>query len=167
MDPYIDSGESIPTSILEKTQVTPTELNIFESNMEDCVTSNITKNISNTNSKVNMGEGILTSAVNTSVVTPPLPPPPPTFMIIPTSVHVVSPTFQEVMKEPIDALFSSQSTEPKSTINEEEEDDDMMVEFSNLEFDLEEDNAPDNAIMYGKKFKFLNSKLNSIPQFFK
>ena len=74
MDPYIDSGESIPTSILEKTQVTPTELNMFESNMEDCVTSNITKNISNTNSKVNMGEGILTSAVNTSVVTPPLPP---------------------------------------------------------------------------------------------
>lgn len=34
--------------------------------------------------------------------------------------------------------------------------DDVMVGFAKLEFNLEEDNVPDNAIMSGKELKILN-----------
>lgn len=62
-----------------------------------------------------MGEGISTSILSNSNVTPPPSPPPPTSTIIPTFVPMVSPTFQKVMQEPITNFFSSQSTEPKVT----------------------------------------------------
>lgn len=40
-----------------------------------------------------------------------------------------------------------------------------MVGFTELEFNLEEENLDDNAIISGKQHKILNSKLNSILQF--
>lgn len=40
-----------------------------------------------------------------------------------------------------------------------------MVGFAELEFDHEEDNVYNNAIMLDKQYKILNSKLNTIIQF--
>ncbi|CAH1421533.1 unnamed protein product [Lactuca virosa] len=74
--------------------------------MEEGITSNIIQNVSNTDSNVNIHEGISTSALDTSAI--PLPPPSspqPTSMILYTLVPVVSPTFQAVMNEPIGTFF--------------------------------------------------------------
>lgn len=102
---------------------------------------------------------IETSTIETSTtLTPPSSP-------ITTSVPVsnISPTFFGIMQEPITTLFSSQSTEksqpqPKA----DDDDDDVMVYFTELQFDREEDNIPDEMIMLGRQFKILNSKINSI-----
>lgn len=107
-DTNIDYGEPIITSILEKSIITPPGVHIFESSMEEGITSNIIKNVSNTDSNVNMGEGISTSTLGTSDVTPPLLPPSlplPTYTIILTYVPVVSLSFQVVMQEPITTFF--------------------------------------------------------------
>ncbi|CAH1425495.1 unnamed protein product [Lactuca virosa] len=108
-----------------------------------------------------------TTAIDTSTV--PLPPPtspPQPSTILPTSTSTVSPTFEKVMQEPITILFSSQSTDAEKTIHEEEiNDDDVMVSFVDLEFNPNEDDVPDEAIMSGKQFKIFNSKMNSIFQF--
>ncbi|CAH1453692.1 unnamed protein product [Lactuca virosa] len=69
------------------------------------------------------------------------------------------------MHEPITTLFSYQSTEAERVVQEyEPNDDEIMVSFSDLQFNLEEDNVPDKMIMSGKKFKILNNKINSLIQ---
>lgn len=108
MDPNINFGEPNTTSIPDKTMVTPPNVHISKSNMEEGITSNSIDNVSNTDSNVNMGEGISTSTLGTSDVTPPLLPPSlplPTYTIILTYVPVVSLSFQVVMQEPITTFF--------------------------------------------------------------
>lgn len=142
--------------------------------MEEDKTSNVNLNLSNKDVNINMGDGrttIETSTIGTinieTTIVPPPPPssPPATSMILPTSTFRVSPIFSKVMKEPVTNLFSSHSTESEQIIHEEENDDDVMVAFSDLAFNLKEDDVPSNAIMSGKQFKVLNSKLISILQF--
>lgn len=58
----------------------------------------------------------------------------------------------------------SQSHDQDQPINEHDEHDEM-VRFVALEFDLEEVNMDDNAIMYVKQYKMLNVKFNFIHQF--
>ncbi|CAI9284867.1 unnamed protein product [Lactuca saligna] len=99
----INFGEQIITLLLEKTSVTPPWVPTFDSNMEEGRISNIPEKISIMDSNVmdsnvNMGDGSSTSANETTNV--PLPPPsspPQTSTLLPTSVLVVSPTFQGVM----------------------------------------------------------------------
>ena len=119
-----------------------------------------------------MGEGrttIETSTIGTTTIKttdiPPLTSLPATSMIVPTSNSWVSRTFSKVMQELITTLFSFQSIDVDQVVHEEENDDDVMVAFSNLQFNPEEDDVPDNALMSGKQFKILNVKLNSILQF--
>ncbi|CAI9284370.1 unnamed protein product [Lactuca saligna] len=70
-----------------------------------------------------------------------------------------------MMNEPIITLFSSQSTEGEMIVPEDElDDDEFMVSFADLQFDLEEDNIPDNMPMSRKNFKILNKNLNSLLQ---
>lgn len=70
------------------------------------------------------------------------------------------------MQELITTLFSSQSTKSKKTIQEEETDDEnVMVSFAELQFNHDNEDIHDDLIILGKKFKILNSKINSILQF--
>lgn len=69
------------------------------------------------------------------------------------------------MHQPINLLFSSQSTEGEKTVpKSEQDDDDVMVYFAKIQFDPEEDNIPNHMLMPGKQFKILNHKLNSLLQ---
>ncbi|CAI9299835.1 unnamed protein product [Lactuca saligna] len=140
--------------------------------MEEEKTSNINENLSNKDVHVNMGEGrttietstIGTTTFNTTTIPPPTSPLA-SSMIIPISTCGVSPTFFKMMQEAITTLFSSQSTDVDQGVHEEENDDDLMVAFANMHFNLQEDDMHDIAIMSGKQFKMLNSKLNSILEF--
>lgn len=69
------------------------------------------------------------------------------------------------MHEAITTLFSLQSTEALRIFQDDEpNDDDILVSFSDLQFDPEKDNVPDNMIMSGKQFNILNNKLDSLLQ---
>ncbi|CAI9285610.1 unnamed protein product [Lactuca saligna] len=68
------------------------------------------------------------------------------------------------MNQPITLLFSSQSTEGEKSIPEEDQDNDVMVSFSEIQYDLEDDNIPDHMFMSRKKFKISNHKLSSLLQ---
>ncbi|CAI9285614.1 unnamed protein product [Lactuca saligna] len=86
---------------------------------------------------------------------------PPFHSTISTSTH--SPTFENILNQPITSLFSSQSTEPK-TVQEEDttKDNDFIRMFADITFDPEEENIPNHMLMSRKKFKILNRKLNSL-----
>ncbi|CAI9268994.1 unnamed protein product [Lactuca saligna] len=122
-----------------------------------------------------MGKGLLTSEAqgNTSIIptssfetpgvdtTMSLPP----FLIptsseLPSSTH--SPTFNNIIHQPITSLFHSESTNPK-IVNDDAttNDGEFTGTFVDLEFDLEEENIPDHMLMIGKKFRILNRKINS------
>ena len=96
-----------------------------------------------------MGEDTLTSDPDTLTVPPAPPPlsPPPTSTIPPITLPVVSPTFTSIINKPIFSLFYSQSTDQEPSTTEEDE----LIEFAELEFDLEEDNVDDNIVMSGKQ----------------
>ncbi|CAI9272473.1 unnamed protein product [Lactuca saligna] len=73
--------------------------------------------------------------------------------------------FSNIMQQPIKSLFSSQSTEGEKTVQEDKtDDDDIIVSFTEILFDPEEDNIPDNMLKLGKQFKNLNHKLNFLLQ---
>lgn len=117
-----------------------------------------------------MGDGSSTSTIKPIAVPPSPPPSSPlqTSTILSTLISVVLPTFEGVMNEPITLFFTSQSIEPDMMNNEDDDDnEDVMVGFSEFEFNLEEDNVCDTSIIFGKQFKILNSKLNSILHLFK
>ncbi|CAH1434957.1 unnamed protein product [Lactuca virosa] len=73
MDTNIDSGEPISTSLTEKTDVTPPRVPISMPNMEEGRSSKITKNLSNKDLNVTMGEENLASPIETSTIPPPPP----------------------------------------------------------------------------------------------
>ncbi|CAH1449041.1 unnamed protein product [Lactuca virosa] len=101
-----------------------------------------------------MSENTSTSALDTSTIPPPLSPPP-TLTITPTTIPVVSPTFAGIINEPIASLFSSQSTDQEPLHKKEDE----FTKFVELEFNSEEDNVDENAIMHTSSTKSLT--LNS------
>ncbi|CAH1443853.1 unnamed protein product [Lactuca virosa] len=110
-DVNTNSSEPIIISLPEKIIITPAKVSISEPNVEEGRTSNITKNLSNKESNVIIGEGSSTLEIETTVVPPPPPSSPlQTYIIPPKSVPSVSTTFQEVMNEPLTTMFSSQST---------------------------------------------------------
>ncbi|CAH1412173.1 unnamed protein product [Lactuca virosa] len=81
------------------------------------------------------------------------------------SASTISPNFSNIMHQPITSLFSSQSTEGKKLVHEEDQDDDdVMVSFAEIQFDPEEDNIPDHMLMSGKHYKILNHKFNLLLQ---
>ncbi|CAI9284237.1 unnamed protein product [Lactuca saligna] len=80
-----------------------------------------------------------------------------------------SPTFDNILNQPINSLFSSQSTDPLVTNKQDKTptDDEENVfngTFADIQFDLEEEEVPDNMLLTGKQFKILNRKLNSLLQ---
>ncbi|CAI9273886.1 unnamed protein product [Lactuca saligna] len=86
-----------------------------------------------------------------------------------TSLDTNTPTFDNILNQPITSLFSSQSTEPP--VNHEEAhpsfDDDENVfsgTFGDIQFDPEEEEIPENMILTGKQFKIMNQKLNLLLQ---
>lgn len=92
---------------------------------------------------------------------------PPFASHISTSIpaSTISPTFSNIMNQPITSLFPSQSIEgSKSIPDDNTEDDDVMVSFTDIHFDPGEENIPDHMLMCGKQFKIRNHKLNSLLQ---
>lgn len=156
-----------------------------ESFSEVVRTSVIPFNITNMNKNINMGDGmstfkaqgnpsvitsyvpisivlsytIETANIDTSTSLPPFVTPTP--ISLPTST--ISPTFNNIMNQPITSLFTSRSTECNQSIPEQEEDE-VMASFADILFDSEEETIPDHMLMYGKQFKILNRKLNSLIQ---
>ncbi|CAI9294298.1 unnamed protein product [Lactuca saligna] len=75
-----------------------------------------------------------------------------------------SPTFGNILNQPITSLFPSQSTEGAKPVQEDEttKDGEFMDSFADIEFDQEEENIPDHMLMSRKQFNILNMKLNSL-----
>ncbi|CAI9302133.1 unnamed protein product [Lactuca saligna] len=99
--------------------------------------------------------------------------PPQLTPIIPITSTTDSPTFENISKQPITSLFSSQSTDPPTTTSPIQDSSFMETEheskgfggtFENQEFDEEEIDFLDHMLMTMKQFKILNTKLNSILQ---
>ncbi|CAI9290625.1 unnamed protein product [Lactuca saligna] len=98
----------------------------------------------------------VTSTISTSTNLPPF---------VTTSLDTNSPTFDNILNQPITSLFCSQSTEPLVTHEEAHtsSDDDKNVfgaTFGDIQFDTEKEDILDNIILTGKQFKILNWKLN-------
>ena len=76
------------------------------------------------------------------------------------------PTFDNTLNQQITSLFSLQSTEGHKSIPEDDttEDGEFMGSFVEIQFDLEEKNIPEHILMFGKQFKTLKRKLNSLLQ---
>ncbi|CAI9300100.1 unnamed protein product [Lactuca saligna] len=132
---------------------------------EEVRTSGILVDISNMDTNINKGEGVLnpkvqgnhniiilssfkTSTVDTSTSLPPF------HSTISTSTH--SATFDNILNQPVISLFPTQSTNPKTFQEDENEDSEFMGTFTYIEFDLEEENIPDHMLMSGKQFKIHN-----------
>ncbi|CAI9285209.1 unnamed protein product [Lactuca saligna] len=127
-------------------------------------TLGIPANISNMDTNGTMGEGVLnneaqgnptiaisstfdTSTISTNIYLP-------LFVstistTLPPTTH--SPTYHQILQQPITSLFPSQSTDGPKIVN----DDDTTVDgeftgtFDDLEFDPEEENIPDHMLMSG------------------
>lgn len=83
---------------------------------------------------------------------PPPSSPQPSLIISPTTPPLHSPTFENIMQQAITTLFTSQSSN-QDMMNAEE---DGHIEFGELDFDPEEENVEDHAIMFGKQYEILN-----------
>lgn len=103
-----------------------------------------------------------TSTIDTTVSLPPFHTPISTKLPQSTT----SPTYRNILNQPITSLFPSQSTEgPKSVPQDDtNEGDDEMVSFSDIQFEPEEENIPYHMLISSKQFKILNRKLNSLLQ---
>ncbi|CAI9277446.1 unnamed protein product [Lactuca saligna] len=117
--------------------------------MDEDKTSNIIAKLSNKDVNLNMYDGSSTTTINTTT-TPQPPPtsPPPISTILPTTITIVLPYFQVVINEPIISLFSPQSTNVEKIVNKEEDEDYAMVDFGDLEFNQDENDVPNNSLMY-------------------
>ncbi|CAI9278260.1 unnamed protein product [Lactuca saligna] len=148
----IDSREQIIKSLPKQTTVIPPKVTYSKSNIKGDETSNINVNLFDKHTNVTMGDEGSKTAMYTSTGLPPAPTSPPQIStILPTTTATVSPTFEKVMQVPITTLFSSQSIDTDKIIHEEEaNDDDLMVSFADLEFNPNEDDVPNEAIMFGK-----------------
>lgn len=178
---------SIP-SIPEQTLDIQPKVSMAKLASEEVRTSGIVVHISHMDTNVNKVDGmstfiaqgifsILTSSVHVSIVlsstikstlidsSTSLPP----FIIpIPTSLPIstTSPTFQNILNQPITFyFFPPQSTEgTTSTPVVDQEDDEIMVSFADIQFDTKEVNIPDHMRISGKQLKILHRKLNYLLQ---
>ncbi|CAI9294351.1 unnamed protein product [Lactuca saligna] len=157
-DTNILNPEIISTSDSRSTSVIPPKGPTTNSNMEEDMSSNISDNLFNKDSNVNMGENPSTYAQYSSNVLPPPSSPPQTSTISPMTIPINYPTFEGILEKPISTLFSSQSTNQDLRNNKEDE----RIWFVQLEFDPEEEEIKDQAIMYRNPYRILNSKLNMI-----
>ncbi|CAI9270220.1 unnamed protein product [Lactuca saligna] len=164
----------VQNSTPEKTDVIPPEVSIAKSIFKEVRTSGIPAHISNTDANVDMGKGgskhedqghVISTPFKTSVsVTP---------STIPITSTTDSPTFEQIINQPITSIFSSQSTDtpkPPSLIQEpiemetETDNERFGGTFEELEFHEDEEEFPDHMLMTMKQYKILNQKLNSIIQ---
>ncbi|CAI9298987.1 unnamed protein product [Lactuca saligna] len=163
-------GDLIKPSIPKQTSVIPPEVSITKSFHEEVRTSGISTHVSNMDVNVNMGEGVSknghpvstqgireTSVITTTTSLPSF------VSTVTTTIH--SPTFDQVMNQPITYVFPSQFTNPPKLVNGDETDDEVFGgSFLDHEFDHEEEVIPNHMLMSGKQFKILNRKLNSLLQ---
>ncbi|CAH1412987.1 unnamed protein product [Lactuca virosa] len=85
--------------------------------MEEDRSSNIPRNLSNNDPNVNIGK---TFSLDSSIVQPP-PSPPLIILIVHTTIVPFNPpTFAGILQQPINILFSSQSTDDEINIEEDE-----------------------------------------------
>ncbi|CAI9281857.1 unnamed protein product [Lactuca saligna] len=174
----IIQGEQTKKSTPEKTKVIPPGVSNSESFHVKVHTLGITFNICNMEANVTMGDRVsnTTTQGNASLVVSSTFETPlvdttislPSF-IIPTSTKsppsTHSPTFDNIMQQPITSLFPSQSTEVPKTVNDDEFDDGRFVgSFVDIESDPDEEDIPDHILMSGKQFKIPNWKYNSLLQ---
>ncbi|CAI9259277.1 unnamed protein product [Lactuca saligna] len=74
----------------------------------------------------------------------------PTLTSLPDSS--ISPTFSNIMDQPITCFFPSQSTKGEQSITDGSQDgDDVMISLADIQFDPEEDNILYHMIMYEKE----------------
>ncbi|CAI9290462.1 unnamed protein product [Lactuca saligna] len=182
-----DENETIPetpeadlqndSSHLESTDVMPPEASVAKTVSVEARTSDIFVNISHIDENVTLGEDALHTGDKgkPSDVTPYIIVSLPAQLtpIIPTTSTTDSPTFENIIKQPITSLFCSQCTNPptktspiqdSSFMETEHESEGFGGTFENLEFDEEETDFPDHMLMTMKQLKILNTKLNSILQ---
>ncbi|CAI9290567.1 unnamed protein product [Lactuca saligna] len=77
----------------------------------------------------------------------------------------ISPTFSNIMNQPITSLFPSQSTEgSKSIPDDNTKDDDVMVSFPDIQFDPEEENIPDYMLMSDVMLKAQELRLKALME---
>lgn len=137
VDTTINLGDHSQISIPEQTSVIPPEVSYAKSNMKEVGTLDINADICDIDVNVNKGDGISTSFAVSSTfktfgidTTTSLPP-----YVAPTSlpISICSPTFQNILNQPITSLFPLQSTEgPKSIPDTTTEDDDVCVSFADI-----------------------------------
>lgn len=171
MDTTINLDDYSQLSIPEQTLVIPPEVLQAKSNMEEVRTSGITADISDMDANVTKGDGVSSSQaqgtsdsiivsftfettyIDTSTTLPLF------HSSISTSLpqSTISPTFQNIINQPITSLFPSQTTEgPTSIPDNTIEDDDVCISFADLQFDPEDEDIPDHMLMSGKQFNILN-----------
>ncbi|CAI9260639.1 unnamed protein product [Lactuca saligna] len=156
-----DEDETIPETPevdLHKQSSTPAQTDVIPP--EDSVAKSVSEEARNPDILVN-------DVISEIVVSFP----PQLTPIVPTTSTTDSPTFENIIKQPITSLFSSQSTYPPTTTSPIQDSNfkDTGHEskgfggmFENLEFDEEETVLPDHMLMTMKQFKILNTKLNPI-----
>ncbi|CAI9263337.1 unnamed protein product [Lactuca saligna] len=119
----------------------------------------VSKNETQGTSHLIISSSFDTSTIDTTISLPPF------HNSIPLTLpqFTQSPTFENIINQPITSLFPSQSTKGSRIVQEDEttEDGEFMGTFKDIEFDPEEENIRDHMLMLGKQFKILNRKLNS------
>lgn len=149
----------------------------------------IPKNVCNVESNVNTGEirniksPLPISLLNIKTPIPSnfktpisssLPKSPPQVSLIPTTTIIyMSPTFVGILQNPLhDTIFSSQSTDPSNddvvtlkNMNQLADENDDYFDFGPILFNTYDENVEDDAIIPGRQYKVLNSKLNMILKF--
>lgn len=153
---YVDTttnrGDPSQVSAPKQTTVTPSGVSTVESVSEEVRTSGINANISDMNANVNKGDGvfnniaqgtstiIISSTLDTLTIDTITSIPPFHTPISPTLPQsTTSPTFHNILNQPITSLIQSQSMEGPKSVTEDDttEGDDDMVSFANIQFDPE------------------------------
>ncbi|CAI9275184.1 unnamed protein product [Lactuca saligna] len=147
--------------------------------VDTTINQGIPMNISNMDTNVIMGKGVLnneaqgnsliliSSTFDISTISTNLSLPPFVSTVsttLPPANH--SPTFDQILQQPITSIFPSQSIDGPKKVNDDANtnDGEFAGTFDDLEFDPEEENIPDHMLMSGKQLKIYNKKLNSSLQ---
>ncbi|CAI9302356.1 unnamed protein product [Lactuca saligna] len=161
----VDSTKILTSKLI---LVIPPEVSISKSFLEELRTLDISTHVSDMDVNVNMGEGVSEkehpvstqcileiSIITTNTSLPPF------ITTVSTTTH--SPTFDQVINQPITSLFPYQSIDPPKLVHDDDTDDGgFRGSFVDLEFDPEEEDTLDHMLMLGKQYKILNRKLNSL-----
>ncbi|CAI9282806.1 unnamed protein product [Lactuca saligna] len=163
VDTTTNQGDQSKVSTTKKTTIIPPGISNVESVTEEVRTSSIPVNMSNMDINVSMGEGVLTtepqgkpiivisSTFDTSTISSNLSLPPFVSTVsttLPPTTY--SPTFDQILQQPITSLFPYQSTYPR-TVNDDAttNNGEFTSTFGDLEFDQEEENISNHMRMQG------------------